>query len=168
MALLDDVKKVLRISNTAFDVEISDLIDVCKLDLGISGTVKVVDTDKLIKQAITTYVKANFGWDNPDAERLQESYNMMKNTITLSSDYAYFKVIFTVTDGVNTVREATVKFNSETKTTGADGTAIFYALADNNYKYTISADGYITDNDDDNLIDIIASDATVNITLVGA
>lgn len=92
MALLDDIKTVLRISptNTAFDSEIEDLIDAAQADLGLSGVdpAKVTpDSDALIKRAVTTYVKANFGWDNPDAERLQKAYDMLKAHLTLSIDY---------------------------------------------------------------------------------
>ncbi len=91
MALLDDIKIALRISpsNTAYDTEISDLIEAAKSDLILSGVVanKVVDTDPLIKRAVSIYVKANFGWDNPDAERLQKSYDLLKMHLTLASDY---------------------------------------------------------------------------------
>lgn len=92
MSLLDDVKVALRISpsNTAFDTEIEDLIAAAQADLGLSGVdpAKVTpETDALIKRAVTTYVKANFGWDNPDAERLQRAYDMLKAHLTLSQDY---------------------------------------------------------------------------------
>lgn len=94
--MLDDIKLSLRINNTAFDAEINDLIDASKLDLGISGVEKIetkdeedklIISDPLIKRAITIYVKANFGWDNPDAERLQKSYDMLKQHLSLSGDY---------------------------------------------------------------------------------
>lgn len=85
--MLTDVKLSLRISNTAFDNEIIDLIDAAKLDLGISGVENIDITDPLIKRAVTIYVKANFGWDNPDAERLQELYILLKQHLSLSGDY---------------------------------------------------------------------------------
>jgi len=85
--MLESVKIALRIKNTAFDAEILDLIDAAKLDLGISGVININELDALIKRAITTYVKANFGWDNPEAERLQESYLMLKQHLALSGDY---------------------------------------------------------------------------------
>lgn len=90
MALLDDVKLALRISSSAFDAEINDLITAAKADLQLSGVVetKVNDEeDPLIKRAVITYVKANFGWDNPDVERLQQSYDMLKTHLTLSTEY---------------------------------------------------------------------------------
>lgn len=89
MALLDDVKLALRITSSAFDSEVSDLIEAVKADLKLSGVdpVKVIDTDPLIKRAVITYAKANFGFDNPDAERLQQAYNMIKAHLTLSVEY---------------------------------------------------------------------------------
>ena len=91
MALLDDIKLTLRISNTAFDSEITDLILAARSDLKLSGVLESKvndDTDPLIKRAIIVYVKANFGWNNPDAERLQHSYNMLKIHLALSQEYA--------------------------------------------------------------------------------
>lgn len=85
--MLDSIKVSLRITNTAFDNEINDLIDAANKDLNIAGVLLKDDYDPLIKRAITIYVKANFGWDNPDAERLQESYLMLKQHLALSGDY---------------------------------------------------------------------------------
>jgi len=112
--MLDEIKISLRIKNDAFDSEILGLIDSAKRDLVIAGInlipititpypieptppeteptqpadIEVQGTlDILIKRAIITYVKANFGWDNPDAERLQQSYVMLKQHLALSGDY---------------------------------------------------------------------------------
>lgn len=90
VALLDDVKLALRISSSAFNPEIADLIDAAKADLELSGVdpIKTADdTDPLIKRAVTVYAKANFGIDNPQADRLQQSYNMLKVHLTLSQEY---------------------------------------------------------------------------------
>ncbi len=88
--MLNDLKKVLRINNTAFDDEIQDLINASIQDLKLSGVLPAKaddDTDPLIRRAISTYVKAHFGWDNPDFEKLVEAYNMLKMHITLSEEY---------------------------------------------------------------------------------
>lgn len=91
MAILDDVKVALRIAatNTAFDGEVGDLIDAAKKDLELAGVAadKAIETDPLIKRAITTYCKAHYGYDNPDAERFLESYLMLKRHLALSVDY---------------------------------------------------------------------------------
>lgn len=87
--LINDIKDALRESGTASDIEIQDLIDAAKADLILSGVHKdkVVDTDSLVKRAITTYCKANFGYDNPEAERFQKSYDLLKQHLTLSAEY---------------------------------------------------------------------------------
>lgn len=95
MALLDDIKQTLRISNIAMDLEVTDLIESAKLDLKISGinydkkivVNSVEEVDPLIKRAITTYCKAYFGYDNSDADRFKESYEMLKIHLALSSEY---------------------------------------------------------------------------------
>lgn len=87
--MLEDVKDALRISSNDLDIEITDLIDAAKADLQLSGvrSTKIVDTDPLIKRAIIVYAKANFGWDNPEADRFQRSYDMLKTHLTLSAEY---------------------------------------------------------------------------------
>ena len=85
--MLDKVKLALRISGTVFDLEIQDLIDAAKLDLQISGVVKVDEEDALIQRAIIVYCKANFGYDNNEAERFQKSYDMLKQHLSLAGDY---------------------------------------------------------------------------------
>ena len=110
MGIVDDIKTTLRISNTAYDAEIEDLIEAAKADLKLSGVnidktvtetytpeptednpepepIEVEVMDPLIKRAITIYVKAHFGWNNPDAERLQQSYDMLKCHLALSQEY---------------------------------------------------------------------------------
>ncbi|MGZ9782468.1 head-tail connector protein [Bacillus pseudomycoides] len=88
--MLDVVKKSLRISHSALDDEISDLIEAARHDLmlsGVSSEKANVDTDPLIKRAIITYVKGNFIPDAKEAERFQLSYNMLRNHLTLAGDY---------------------------------------------------------------------------------
>jgi uncharacterized phage protein (predicted DNA packaging) len=88
--MLNDVKLSLRITSSAFDVEVQDLIDACRIDLiqsGISSLKANDDTDPLIKRAITLYCKAFFGYDNPDADRLRDSYVMLKQHLSLAADY---------------------------------------------------------------------------------
>lgn len=91
MALLDDVKVALRISpdTTAFDGEVQDLIEAAKADLRLAGVAeaKLDGSDPLVKRAVITYSKAHFGWDVPDAERLERAYEMLKAHLTLSQDY---------------------------------------------------------------------------------
>lgn len=88
--MLEKIKKALRVSSVAFDEEVADLISAARQDLKLSGVDLIKadsDTDPLIVRAITVYAKANFGFDNPDAEKLQQSYNMIKCHLTLSQEY---------------------------------------------------------------------------------
>ncbi len=88
--MLEKIKKYLRISNNAFDEEINDLIETAKSDLIISGVTETKandETDSLIIRAIIIYCKAHFGWNNPDSEKLQKSYDMLKIHLALSTEY---------------------------------------------------------------------------------
>lgn len=97
MSLVYDIKPKLRITTDDPEIiaEVQDLIDECKADLQLAGVepTKIIDTDPLIKRAVTTYCKAYFGYDNPDADRLRESYNAFKAHLTLSADYKAVVVV---------------------------------------------------------------------------
>lgn len=162
MALINDIKTVLRISNTAYDTEIADLILAAKADLGYSGVYNISETDALIKRAISLYVKAHFGWANSEAEKLLQSYEMLKHHLALSLDYAFYAVTFVVKTGNTAITEAEVTLNDETLLTNTTGTAIFYVRS-GMYKYTVVANGYTSIAE--TIVDIAASQ-TINISLV--
>lgn len=86
MALIDDIKLSLRIKNTAYDTEIQDLIDACKIDLNIAGVQEVDETEPLTAQAIKLYCKGNFGYDE-NSEKFQQAYESLKIVMALASDY---------------------------------------------------------------------------------
>lgn len=88
MALLDDVKAQLRITTTDTGIvgEVTDLIAAAEADLQLSG-IQVDETDALIKRAIVVYCKGHFGYNNPDADRFQQSYQLIKSALRLSADY---------------------------------------------------------------------------------
>jgi len=85
--MLESVKLALRVTVIDFDEEIQDLINAAKSDLSIAGVDIINEDDPLIRRAIITYCKANFGYDNPEAERFQQSYDMLKQHLSLSYDY---------------------------------------------------------------------------------
>lgn len=90
MALLDDVKLALRITSSAFDDEVVDLIAAARQDLILSGVSPGKannDNDPLIKRAIIVYCKTHFGYDNPEADRFQWSYDLLKMHLASSLDY---------------------------------------------------------------------------------
>lgn len=88
--MLEAAKRAVRIQNAAFNEEITDLIAAARQDLiqsGVSSVMAKKDDDPLIKRAVILYVKANFGYDNPDADRFQNSYTMLKQHLSLAGDY---------------------------------------------------------------------------------
>jgi hypothetical protein len=89
--LFEAVKTALRLpSDPDLEREAQDLITAAKLDLELSGVLSVKTNDHedaLIKRAIVTYCKANFGWDNPEAERFRVSYESLRNHLSLSAEY---------------------------------------------------------------------------------
>lgn len=176
MAILDDVKVSLRITSTAYNTEINDLISACKADLTLSGINTTDDTDTLIKRCIMSYVKAHFGYNNPDSDRLKEAYDSLKRHLALTESYAFYSLTFTVQEADTTaIREASIKLwndelnYEETKSTDVNGQAVFYLRAKANYKYDVTATDYESDlheEDDKNIKDITA-DATQTVTLTG-
>ena len=45
------------------------------------------DNDPLTRRACILYVKAEFGLDNPDAEKYRASFESLKKHLSLSSEY---------------------------------------------------------------------------------
>jgi len=79
--LLDDIRLITRTSTTALDSELSMLIEAAKADMIRVGVREELvnpdddaDIDPLVKQAIACYCKANFGYDNSEARRFNQSY----------------------------------------------------------------------------------------------
>jgi|NOAtaT_6_FD_contig_111_367500_length_1477_multi_3_in_0_out_0_4 hypothetical protein len=164
MTFLADVKKVLRISSSAFDTEISNLISAAQEDLKIFSIVpeKVVDTDPLVRNAIITYVKAQFGWDNPDAEKLMTSYESQKSALALVRKYNGYTITFSVTSS-GALADATVEFQGQKRITNASGQAVFLGVQPNqNQKYVVTKENYTTVNGE---VDVSA-DATVSVAMV--
>ena len=93
LSLIDDAKATNRVTTDDEGIrqEITDLIETAMLDLEITGVdaakINVIPIDPLIKRAVLLYVKANFGFDNPDAERLQRNYEMLRDKLSMDIDY---------------------------------------------------------------------------------
>ena len=90
--LLASCKLACRVSSTALDNELEELIDAAFLDLEISGIADVngqpytvTSADQLVITAVKTYVKLNLGdvLENTEAERLTRSYEMQKATLKM-------------------------------------------------------------------------------------
>jgi hypothetical protein len=88
---LSDVKTYLRIDSTdmSFDTEVQDMISAAQSDLIEVGVNPDVfnSGDPLIRRAITTYCKANFGYDTDNAAAFASAFEKLKIFLMNCSDY---------------------------------------------------------------------------------
>lgn len=91
MAILDIVKKDLRIKHAQLDSDIQINIDACKLDLGLAGVSNVSEDDALIQMAIKMYCRAVLNM-NDNSEKYQKAYDKLKDALSLSGDYGSVNV----------------------------------------------------------------------------
>lgn len=84
--MLESVKLALRITTNAFDDEIQDLINAALADLGIAGITNQDQTDALIKRAVITYCRVNFG-EPDDYDRMKASYDEQKAQLQVATGY---------------------------------------------------------------------------------
>lgn len=89
--MLETVKMALRITTTAYDTELTYLIDAAKLDLGIAGVVLPDQLDALVQQAVITYCKMSFGLPE-DYDRLKRSYDEQKAQLSNATGYTDWSV----------------------------------------------------------------------------
>lgn len=92
MALLDKVKAACRVASNAYDEELTDLIESGLADMGITDIKSEVltdtDTDPLIRKAVITYCRMNFGYQDELAyNRLKASYDEQKSQLLMSGRY---------------------------------------------------------------------------------
>lgn len=82
-------KLALRIKTTAYDTELTQLIDAAKIDLGFGGVVVPTTSeglDAILTQAVITYVKMNFGLPE-DYDKLKKSYDEQKAQLGTATGY---------------------------------------------------------------------------------
>lgn len=84
------VKMALRIKTDAFDEEIDSLISAALLDLNVAG-VEPEELDELVRRAICTYCKMNFGLPE-DYDRLKLSYDEQKAQMSNATNYTNWEV----------------------------------------------------------------------------
>lgn len=150
MALIDDVKLSLRLTTNAYDAEITDLIAAAKTDLGLAGVLNnTLDSDPLIKRAIMSYCKAHFGFGNADYSKLIEAYEMLKNHLSLSADYAFRVLVVSVKNASDAaIASARVDIstiydgNINTYYTNESGQISIPLKVASNYVVEVYADGY--------------------------
>ena len=94
MALLDDMKGILRVTDDEFEVEIQALIDGAKAELvrrGVrSSVVQIEDDDELdplVRNAVIFYCKSAFSFDNSDKTFFQSAFNRLVAGMLNSDDY---------------------------------------------------------------------------------
>lgn len=88
MALIDDVKAVVRENET--NTELTDLIAAAKADIKMCGVVeaKIIDTDTLIRRCINLYCKAHYAYEDPKiAEGFNLAYEKLRDHLCLSTEY---------------------------------------------------------------------------------
>lgn len=85
--MLEQVKLALRLVTDIFDGEVNDLIEAAYDDLEIAGVqARENATAPLIRRAVTTYCKANFG--APDEyDGLKAAYDEQKAQLMVATDY---------------------------------------------------------------------------------
>lgn len=84
--MLQAVKLALRISTSAFDNELNDLIEAGLIDLNQAGVSNVDTTDPMIKRAVITFCKLNFGQPD-DYDRLKKAYDEQKAQLGMATGY---------------------------------------------------------------------------------
>jgi len=87
---IERFRRTLRITNTSFDGEIEDLIGAAREDLILAGvdSEKAYDEDDaLIRMAVATYIKAEFGFETDNADKYRESYWDQKVRLLYADEY---------------------------------------------------------------------------------
>lgn len=87
-ATLTKIKTAMRITTTAFDDEITDLVNAALADLRIAGVrgTNVALSDPLVLRAVITYCRLSFG--EPDEyDRLKRSYDEQKAQMSMATGY---------------------------------------------------------------------------------
>ena len=86
--MLAKVKLALRITTTAYDNDLNDLISAARQDLGIAGVVLPSTLDAICERAIITYCKLHFlGLSDNEWDRLKASYDEQKAQLTMATGY---------------------------------------------------------------------------------
>lgn len=88
--MLDEVRTALRVDGNDLDAEIQGLMDAAVADLALSGVAqaKVQEmTDPLIRRAVIIYCRAHFDYADQAAEKLTQSYAMLKSHLSMAEDY---------------------------------------------------------------------------------
>jgi hypothetical protein len=87
--MLSKVKLAMRLTTTAYDSEITRLINAACADLGVVDITATATTeDALLTQAIITYCRLHFGTPE-DYDRLKASYDEQKAQLMTAKGYGF-------------------------------------------------------------------------------
>lgn len=85
-SLIAKAKMAGRISTSAFDTQVGDLLDAALLDMGVAGVDVPTTLDVLVETAAITYFLLHFG--QPDEyDRLKKSYDEQKAQLATCTGY---------------------------------------------------------------------------------
>ena len=89
--IIDKIKTALRMDCDDLDEDIQDTIEAAKSDLILSGVkeAKITEDDPLILRAIKVFCKAEFSSDNVESNRFRKSYEMLRDHLSLSTEYSF-------------------------------------------------------------------------------
>ena len=89
--MLEKVRRALRYVDTSLDVEITDVIEACKLDLkrvGIIVPISETDIDEQMEIAIILYARWHFDFEN-DGARYKTMYFDKRADLALCEEYTH-------------------------------------------------------------------------------
>lgn len=79
-------KNAARITTTAYDGQIGDLLDAAMLDLGLAGVEVPAELDALVRTAAITYTVMHFR-QGDNFDRLKRSYDEQKAQLSMATGY---------------------------------------------------------------------------------
>lgn len=89
--MLDKVKAALRITSTAFDEDLEQLIEAAQQDLGIAGV--ITNDDPIVTRAIITYCGMNrINIDESQRAWLKQSYDEQKAQLQTATGFTNWLV----------------------------------------------------------------------------
>lgn len=98
--MLEKVKAALRITSTAFDDDLNQLIRAALLDLGVAGVTNQTDympddvTDPLVIRAVITYCAMNrVNIDEQQRAWLKASYDEQKAQLSTATGYTQWEAV---------------------------------------------------------------------------
>lgn len=83
--MIDEIRRAVRLTTQEFDCELMELEEAAKLDLQIAGVI-TDSMDSLVKRAILTYCRMNFGTPE-NYDQLKRSYDEQKAQLSMASGY---------------------------------------------------------------------------------